>query len=290
MKLKHDKLLVLAVFWSSAAAMCIYGTAQENPGKSCKEILLKNPDCYRQSDYYWVNCNGTAIQVYCEMTRLGGGWMRLGQFNFTNGTGCPGDWFDYEGNNGLHYCTVTDTGTGSERARASWRISPECPYSEINGYVLADQKGLCDAFFIASSEYDDQFSLTNPYVDGVTFSYDSPNTHLFTYAVGREETARTESCQCHGSTTPPPLFVMWDYTCDSGVKPFSAHVDQIGERILWTGRDCDPLSHCCHRAGAPWFYKSLPNTQQNIVHVRIMFDDGWEDEMVLVREIGLYVR
>ena len=258
---------------------------QENPGKTCREILLKNPDCYGQSGNYWINCGNQAdepVEVYCEMERLRGGWQQLLRENFTDGAGCPGQWTSFDGYNGVRYCSTTD---GNYKAK--FNVFSACPYSEVNGYVLVDQKGNCNAFTGQSKD------LWEDYMDGVSITYGSnPKKHLYTYAVGWEEKARLESCECHGSTyTDYATVVGLDYMCDSGMQPNTVGQNLlIGERVLFTGMGCRAESGCCHVAGAPWFYKSLPNTIHDRVELRILSNSPHEEEMVLVRAIELYAR
>ena len=207
--------------------------------------------------------------------------MRVARRNFTAGNPCPGEWISYVGANGRQYCTSTD-GT----PQAEWVITSPCPYSEVNGVLLGDQKGNCDAFTDQDSS-----SIKENYVDGVSITYGNPKQHIYTYAVGREEKARLESCECHGSTyTDYPIFVGWDFLCDSGMKPYTAQASAIGQRVLWTGEGCDERSSCCHAAGAPWFYKILPETVHDRIQIRIMTDDAHADEMVLISEIIMFVR
>ncbi len=291
MALKKPWLLAAAIgiLLPSARALCTYGTTEGNPGQSCREILVKNPDCFGQSGLYWVQCGWSPPQqLFCEMSRLRGGWIRVAKANFTNGTACPGYWAAYAASNGLDYCAVPADLTGQQKA--SWYIDPPCSYSEVNGYVLGDQQGNCDGFVGGA------YLIYKPYVDGVSFTYggsDGPGlrSHLFTYAVGREEQARQESCECHGSTAQhPPHYVGVNFMCDSGMKPFTAQASRIGYRVLWTGEGCGAASSCCHRAGAPWFYRKLARTVNRQLEIRIMQTSGHSDEKVLVRELELYIR
>ena len=72
--------------------------------------------------------------------------------------------------------------TPNDTTIASWFIDTICPYSEVCGYVLVDQKGLDDRF---------QSSLDGNYIDGISITYNDSNTrqHLYTYVVGREQKA-----------------------------------------------------------------------------------------------------
>ena len=213
--------------------------------------------------------------------------MRLAQYNFTSGSSCPGGWESFVGSNGVNYCTVPDMGTPR---RASWIIPKSCSYSEVNGYLLADQQGNCDAFLGGDATIDDAF------VDGVSITYGGsdgpgPRMHLFTYAIGREELPRQESCQCHGSTSQePPEFVGWDFMCDSGMRQYTVEATRIGDRVVWTGSGCGEGSSCCHRAGAPWFYRSLTWAVKRQLELTIMQTDSRLDEMVLIREVEIYIR
>ena len=59
------------------------------PATSCLQVSLY------PSGYYWVRaCNGSAVRVYCDMTRscggVTGGWMRVAGLDFNDtSTSCP---------------------------------------------------------------------------------------------------------------------------------------------------------------------------------------------------------
>jgi hypothetical protein len=61
-----------------------------NPSSSCAALPLSSP-----SGYYWVRAsNGSAVHVYCDMTRscggVTGGWMRVAELDMTNSSHqCP---------------------------------------------------------------------------------------------------------------------------------------------------------------------------------------------------------
>ena len=52
-----------------------------NPGISCKVLKQQSPQL--PSAIYWVNLNGSAVEVYCDMVNEGGGWTLVWSYTFT---------------------------------------------------------------------------------------------------------------------------------------------------------------------------------------------------------------
>ena len=282
--MKTTLIIFLAVHIPAILAICYYGTTSSNPGQNCQDIIRMNPGCFGMSGYYWVNCSSSGtVQVYCDMESLQGGWIRAASENFTSGTGCLCGWQNITVN-GQTYCTVA-----SNDQDASWTIDTICPYSEIRGYVLVDQRGRAEAFFSnpsATNRADDIF------VDGVVFLTNTSLSHLFTYAVGVPFSVDVDrSCECDGSTyISYPYFLEYDYMCDTGYSSSNYNAAQLAPRTLFTGEGCETESGCCYVAGAPWFYKSIAFTTDEKIKVKIVADKTHADELILVKELGLYVR
>ena len=279
----NKKLLLLFLHFPVVFTLCYYGTTNSNPGSSCRDILLVNPGCYSISGYYWIQCGNmsSAIQVYCEMTTLQGGWLRVASENFTDNSTCPCEWVNVTVD-GTRYCTVANTDS-----QASWNIDHMCPFSEVRGYVLVDQRGKPDGFYGLSG------GLNGSYVDGISFTFGKTSRqHLFTYVVADEVTHDSNrACECQGSSfTNYPRFVLWDFMCDTGYFSSPYVTTSVAPRTLFTGEGCEEGSGCCHVAGAPWFYKGLSQTVSEDLEVRILADEDHSVEMILVRELELYVR
>ena len=74
--------------------VCAIGT-QENPAASCSAI--KQAEANTPSGPYWLkSTTGAAVEVFCDMTTQGGGWMRIAAIdgklplcNLTAGVGTP---------------------------------------------------------------------------------------------------------------------------------------------------------------------------------------------------------
>ena len=77
----------------NAIVPCETFQTQANPAVSCSKL-----PSHCSSGYYWVrNSNGTAVQVYCDVTRQCcghiGGWTRTAYLNMTDATHqCPQAW------------------------------------------------------------------------------------------------------------------------------------------------------------------------------------------------------
>ena len=258
--------------------------------RTCRELAAKNQYCVRESGPRLVDCGEEETrEVYCDMTHKAGGWERLAKLNFTGPDQCPvgSTWMPVT-INGVSYCSTIDG-----YSVASWVLNPMCSFSEISGYVLADQRGKMDGFYPGIDQLP---TLDDPYVDGVSITLGNTSSgrqHIFTYAAGRDELPRIESCPCHGSPVSTlPYFVEFDYHCDSSYAPYTATSVNVGQRVLWSGYGCGEGSVCCNSADSPWFFRVLPhNVRGQPLEVRILSNAAsHSEEMILIREIELLVR
>ena len=106
--------------------------------------------------------------------------MKVASENFTSGVPCPCEWVNHTVNDNSYCATPNDTTV------VSWFI--------------------------------DTFCLDRNYADGIYITYNDSNArqHWYTYVVGREQKALSESRDCHSARLNHHLFLLWDFMCDSG--------------------------------------------------------------------------
>ena len=115
------------------------------PAASCASILLFAPSL--PSGDYWIrSSNGSAIHVYCDMTRscdnITGGWMRMAELDMTDtAIQCPSN---------LLLNTVGNSRTcipmNSNASCTSVYYPAHTPYSHVCGMIKADTSESPDGF------------------------------------------------------------------------------------------------------------------------------------------------
>ena len=242
-------------------------------GASCPDIAAKYPSA--RSGWYTIqDGSGDDVTVYCDMDGMNcdghPGWMRIG---FTDmlapGAKCP------SGLNTIQsfvrkYCGWSKNEAGC----ASALFDPlGHNYTHVCGRVKAFQHGIANAFL--ASETQSQ-GLDGWYVDGVSFTHgSSPRSHIWTYAAGMSEIGTNQtSCPCNaGFSHPslPPSFVQDDYYCESGNPEADATNNKLYSLdYLWDRLECDGLEHlCCVDPKLPWFTKTLAQSTQDDVELRV---------------------
>ena len=158
---------------------------QLNPAASCSHILQMNPSS--PSGHYWIrSSNGSAVRVYCDMTRscgnITGGWMRVADLDMRdNSSQCPsglrmGDSCASEPT--CEIGTVSPNGNCSSNSYTSHGLH----YSHVCGMIRAYQYRTPDAFFHHQRQR--SFEINSNYVDGVSLTYGVPpmRQHIWTFA------------------------------------------------------------------------------------------------------------
>ena len=143
---------------------------------SCAALPLSSP-----SGYYWVRAsNGSAVRVYCDMTRscggVTGGWTRVAELNMTNSSHqCPSGLRQCNESN-MRTCCITSV----NGACSSVIFHVHSLYSKVCGKILGYQLGSTGAFHnINVNQYN--HTIDDIYVDGVSLSHGHPRQHIWTF-------------------------------------------------------------------------------------------------------------
>ena len=251
---------------------------------SCKEIYASNPDS--PSGYYWRNTSPPEM-MYCEMstTRCGditGGWTRVAHIDMTSTEGtCPSS-----------LDTITSPRSCSPRGGpgcSSVRYSTlGIPYTRVCGRAIGYQHHTMDGFYAG---FGLGTGIDDPYVDGLSITYDTPRRHLWTYAVGyaQSDTPSTGNCPCAPDAgTQPPSFVQDHYYCESA--SVDGPEDQwYPEDPLWDGEGCPTSNTCCDPPNLPWFNRVIDTPSTADIELRLCRDQHADDEDFAVELFELYV-
>ena len=269
------------------------------PFTSCAAIHKLSPSS--QSGYYHVrSSNGSAVRVYCDMTRtcggITGGWMRVAKLDLNNTTTqCP---------SGLELLTSPRRTCRIRRSASALCSSDTFPvaavgYSKVCGRIRAYQIGTPDAFGNPdSSNRSSRGTIESNYVDGVSLTHGtSPRQYIWTFAGANSDDEQDPGyiCSCTNtalsSAVPPtPSFVGDDYFCDTGATTGSSTNVFHADDPLWDGAGCGSQSTCCSFNNPPWFYKQLPQSTTNDIEMRVCRDESTANEDFAIEVVEIYVQ
>ena len=255
---------------------------------SCAALLPTTP-----SGYYWVSAsNGSAVRVYCDMTRscggVTGGWVRVGYLDMTDSSHqCPSGFTEHNDSN-IRTCRREDTSAGC----GSVMMGVPYQYSRVCGRVRAYQVGSTNAFRLRTTA-----SIDSTYVDGVSLTHGRPRQHIWTFAAALQEDAgnhyrHPSLCPCNtmqDSQLPP--FVRNDYFCESGTESFVGNFLQVyNADPLWDGAGCEGINNCCSFNTPPWFHKQLSTLTADDIEMRVCTDENAMNENVYIEMVEIYVQ
>ena len=259
-----------------------------NPATSCVS-LLQHPAS--PSGYYWVRAsNGSAVRVYCDMTRscggVTGGWMRVAELNMTDSSEhCPSG-LRQRTDSSIRTCVSSNQ--NSACSSIYFNIQ-SLEHSKVCGMIRAYQIGSPGAFY--------RGEISNPtieqnYVDGVSLTHGHPRQHIWTFAAAPDEIGNhRNSCPCITNiASQPPTFIGNDYFCDtaSRIRFIDGHF--YIDNPLWDGAGCGPVNTCCSFNSPPWFYKQLPQPTTDDIEMRVCRDEGAHNEDVAIEAFEIYVQ
>ena len=260
------------------------GQSEDDPSPSCAALRGLSP-----SGYYWVRTsNGSAVRVYCDMTRscgVTGGWVRVAYLDKTNSSQsgmCPSGLMEHISST-VHSCRREETSAGCSSVRLT---THELRYSKVCGRITAFVEGAPEGFMRT-----DDTDINGTYVDGVSLTHGAPRRHIWTFAATSNEVDRMLSCSCNNSNTagtPPPEYVGNDYFCDTRVRESGLDRDLV----LWQGTGCTSSNACCSFNNPPWFYKQLPQPTTDDIEMRVCRDEerGNINEDIYIQSAEVYIQ
>ena len=270
------ELQVIQGIAGSCPPQSLRDAARQNLSQSVRNLLLR-----RQNTSSTHPCGS-------------GQWTRVAYLNMSDPSQqCPSSWRLFSAN-GVRAC-----GRFISSGCYSQFYTVQQSYRKVCGQIIGYQVGSTDVF------NNQQLSIDQFYVDGVSLTYGSPRRHIWTFASGISETLITShpdiqfyACPCALVGTgvrmqQPPSFVGNSYFCESGNPATSfenTNTFRYTNDPLWDGQQCE--GQCCNTGNAnspPWFNVELPSTTNENMEVRICGNSG-NDEETPIGLIELYVQ
>ena len=146
-------------------------------------------------------------------------------------------------------------------------------YSHVCGRATAYRWGRNFAFL----RYNPNVASNGAYVDGLSLTHGTLQTHIWTFASGMFSGTNSDNhpnirCPCDpGNTFGSPPFVGNDYFCDS-VATVNSWLEQLqffSDNALWDGQDL--LNPCYGLNNPPWFNKTLSEPTTDDIELRMCF-------------------
>ena len=269
---------------SNMNSICPHIFPRATTATSCKEIYDCNPNS--PSGYYW-RVNSSSGLMYCAMnlTRCGnttGGWTRVALIDMTRPEGtCPSPLVTIASPRSCSHAG----GAGCSSVNFS---TFGVPFTEVCGRAVGYQYRSTDAFaeFLSSGN-----DIDDPYVDGLSITYDTPRRHLWTYAAGHSESniSSAANCPCAAhSEAQPPSFVGGHYYCESA--NVGGTEDQwYPDDPLWDGDGCPTGNTCCDPPNLPWFSRMIDEPSTADIELRLCRDESTANEDLSVELFELFV-
>ena len=220
------------------------------------------------------------------------GWRRVAYLNMSDPSQqCPSVWREITTPH--RTCGRIPTSISGSCVGVNYTTGDE-QYDQVCGRIIGYQLGTPDPFRGVVNVRD---AIDTAYFDGVSVTRGSPRQHIWTFAVGLDESERPHStCPCvNGSRDGEvvPSFVGQNYFCESGLTQVGilrhGYFWPDGDP-LWDGQGCGPTSSCCTFNSPPWFNITLPSPTTDGIEVRICSNERSQSDDSPIQLIELYVK
>jgi hypothetical protein len=267
------------------------GMMEKYPASSCSHLCYAKPAT--PSGWYFIKGNKGTHKVYCNMEMHGSpfgsaqGWMKAIDFDMRRpDEHCPKG-FKFIHQQGQRVCAKS-VNRGCQSV--SFPLH-DMPYKRLCGRAGAFQVGTNNAFHRFNC---DHCTINDPYVDGISLTYDYPRQHIWSLAAswtGYRDDYYRGVCPCaRGRGTAPPKFVGDNYFCEVGEYWSSKH-RFADDDPLWDGKGCgDDEKKCCEDPGLPWFCTDISGGTSKDIEVRVCADEENRDENLYFQSMEVYVQ
>ena len=237
---------------------------------------------YSPSGYHLISAsNGSAVSVYCDMTRscggVTGGWMRVEFLDMTNSSHqCPSGLMERNDSPNIHTCVRNEASGGCSSLELS---TANIQYSRVCGRITAYQVGSPDDFR--------NNNINRTYVDGVSLTQGNQRQHIWTFAAAGNIDRICDPC--HDKTRPER--VGNDFFCDTGNRESVSSLNTFYHaNPLWDGDGCTADNECCPTDDPPYFLKILPQPTTDDIEMRVCRNEGRSNEDIAIETVEIYVQ
>ena len=265
-------------------------TLCERISTSCKELYQCNPAL--PSGYYNITTPQGVERVSCVKNtancgNITVGWMRVAYIDMTDMSNTCPQGLTYTVKSSTRMCTRSHTGYPS--CSSVTFQTHGVPYTKVCGRAQGYQYYDVSAFY--NYHYRSQTTLDSAYVSGLSVTYGSPQSHIWTFAAGRSKDYNYGyNCPCAspypGHAAPP--FVGENIFCESGNTGPSEPLQWYFDDPLWDSQGCASGSTCCDRGG-PWFTTTLSQEVSDDIEVRMCSYNSLLYENLGVDELEIYI-
>ena len=277
-------------------ALMSIGLHPSNPIRSCGQL----PSYYPPGNYYLIGNGGSSTLQYCTTPPScyggSGAWAKVAKWNMNDSSHlCPAGLLERI-DSGIRTCVRANINEPTCSMGIQYNLAG-IEFSRVCGKIIGYQIGNTNAFKSNPSQFTDPSSL---YVDGVILTHGRPSTHIWTFAVGLNDSPDpselVSKCDCSvGNSSNPasrtPRFVGEDYFCDSGYRSGSPPGRMLlKDDPLWDGAGCGSSSTCCTFNKPPWFFRQLRRPTSEYIEMRLCSDELARYEDIAVESVEIYVQ